>query len=105
MSDEPITVSRADWAAVVAAFREFFAGMGTVRVDDDTATFDADEHVVATGLTLTRHGTSTGHMPLHSVEAVWDQVTFDTASSEVRITGEGVGYTYRVPPAIRPRSS
>jgi hypothetical protein len=102
MSHEPVTVSRADWAAVVAAFHEFFAGKGVVRGDETMITFAADHDVVATGLTLTRAGVSTGYMPLHAVEAVWDQVTFDAGSGEVRITVEGVGYTYRVPPAISP---
>jgi hypothetical protein len=102
MSDV-VVVTREDWDELVAQFRRFFVGLGTVEADETTVAFDADPDVVWTGLTLTRGGSSTGYMPLHGVETLWERATFDRTALEVRLEGEGVAYTYRVPPDLLDR--
>lgn len=93
------SVDRSDWPAVRAAFAAFFAGLGTVVTDGDTAFFDAPES--GTGLTLNRDGTSTSFMPLHGMSARWENVTFDSEEQTATVAGDGFSYTYRVPPGLR----
>ena len=92
------TVSRGDWSAVKATFAAFFAGLGAVTIDDDAVAFTAAS--VGTGFELRRDGTSSSFMPLHGLEARWDEVAFDDDANEVRIRSAGTTYTYRVPPAL-----
>jgi hypothetical protein len=93
-------VSRSDWEAIAHAFGEFFGGCGATSVTDLDLTFDGRPRV-ATGLVLRRDGTSTSFMPLHGLEARWDAVRFDADGDEVVLMGDGVSYTYRLPPALR----
>jgi len=95
------SIERSDWETVVAVFRSFFEGLGTVVADGDSASFAAPE--AGTGLVLGRDGTSTSFMPLHGLDAQWDMVTFDRAERTVTVAGQGFSYTYRVPPAVRGR--
>jgi hypothetical protein len=97
VSPEPI--ARDDWDGVADAFRSFFAGRGDVTVGDDRAAFRSAH--VGTGFELGRDGTSRSFMPLHGLELRWDAVAFDPDAAEVRLTAEGVDYTYRVPPRLR----
>ena len=84
---------------MVSSFRSFFAGLGTIVTDTDTASFAAPG--VGTGLVLGRDGTSTSFMPLHGLTARWDRVAFDQHEQTVTVSGDGFSYTYRVPPALR----
>jgi hypothetical protein len=91
--------ARSDWDGVVSSFRSFFAGLGTVVTDTETASFAAPE--AGTGLVLGRDGTSTSFMPLHGLTARWDRVAFDRHDEAVTVSGDGFSYTYRIPPALR----
>jgi hypothetical protein len=93
------SIARSDWDEVVASFRLFFAELGTVVADGDTASFAAPQ--AGTGLVLGRDGTSSSFMPLHGLTADWDRVTFDREELTVTVSGDGFSYTYRVPPALQ----
>lgn len=93
-------ISRVSWPAVVAAFTEFFDGMGDVRVSEDTVSFEAPE----TGLSVGRDGSSRSFMPLHGLTLTWDTVVFDKERFEVRLVGSQATYSYVVPPNLRPRT-
>ena len=94
-------ILRSEWEEVVSSFRAFFAGMGTVVADSQTASFAAPQ--VGTGLVLGRDGTSSSFMPLHGLTARWDRVAFDRNEHTVTVSGGDFSYTYRVPPALRSR--
>ena len=91
------SVSRADWPAVVASFREFFEPLGEVTTSADDAEFTAR----GTGLAVRRDGTSKSFMPLHDLEAAWETIVFDAEAGEVKLVGPNATYTYRVPPYLR----
>lgn len=95
------SIARSDWENVVASFRSFFSGMGTVVADSEAASFAAPQ--VGTGLVLGRDGTSSSFMPLHGLTARWDRVNFDRDELAVTVSGDNFSYTYRVPPALRSR--
>lgn len=95
------SISRSDWELVVTTFRSFFAGMGTVGADGETASFTAPQ--AGTGFVLGRDGTSTSFMPLHGMSARWDRVAFDEHEQTVTVSGDDFSYTYRVPPGLRSR--
>ena len=93
MPEHVTTIPRNDWHAVVAAFSEFFAGVGNVTAAGDSVVFAAGD----TGLSLNRDGTSQSFMPLHELGARWDAVTFDSDAATVELRSSGVSYLYRVP--------
>lgn len=96
---EPMdSVARSDWDEVLASFRSFFAGLGTIVTGTDTASFAAPK--AGTGLVLGRDGTSTSFMPLHGLTARWDRVIFDRDEQAVTVSGDDFSYTYRVPPGL-----
>ena len=90
---------RLSWNDLSRAFARCFEGKGEVVVGADELSFR--EPALATEFTLRRDGSSRSFMPLHGMEARWDRVAFDHQAGEVRIEGEGVAYTYRIPPALR----
>jgi hypothetical protein len=90
-------IERNDWPAVAAAFKSFFSQLaGTVGQTDDEVEFDAG----FTGLTIHREGTSRSFMPLHDLNARWEEIEFDEIAHEVTLIGDGATYTYRVPPQL-----
>jgi len=89
-------ITRSDWPDLVAAFKEFFAGIGSVATSAEEAVFDAG----MTGLALNRDGSSRSFMPLHGLEATWDAVVFDQESREVTLLSDSSKYVYRVPPGL-----
>ena len=94
MSSQRFT--RDEWPAIVDAFQEFFAGMGEVATTSDEVAFVSKE----TGLSMSPDGTSRSFMPLHQLGARWNEVHFDVAEHVVTLSGDGVTYAYRVPPAL-----
>lgn len=96
-----VDIDRSEWDGITAAFVAFFAGAaGSVLHDDHQLEFDGRPDV-ATGLVIRRDGTSESFMPLHGLQARWTRIRFDTAADAVVLEGDGVTYTYRVPPALR----
>lgn len=96
MPPDDNTVDRHDWAAVTEAFAEFFEPLGRVEVTGDLARFEAE----GTGLAIRSDGTSSSFMPLHSLDSVWDSVTFDRVANLVTLSSGDTTYTYRVPPSL-----
>ena len=95
-----MSVSRGDGESVVDSFRAFFSPLGEVVADGDGVSFRAAE----TGLSLQRDGTSVSFMPLHELGARWEEIEFDRGQQQVRLIGDGVSYTYRVPPNLIPNA-
>ena len=89
---------RSRWDVLVAEFVTFFDGLGKVEVNENAASFTAQQ--AGTGLTLNRNGTSASFMPLHEMGGRWEQVAFDRAKHEVVVEGDGFSYRYRVPPSL-----
>lgn len=94
-----VSVDRHDWPEVVRRFRSFFAGRGEITETVDAVTFEG--RAEGNALVLRQDGTSSSFMPLHGLEARWDQITFDATAEEVVLEAEGVSYTYRMPPGLR----
>ena len=92
-------IRREDWAELAAAFREFFAGAGGITIGETLLRFDGA--AAGTVLELRRDGTSTSFMPLHGLDARWESARFDRVEDQVVLEGDGVSYTYRVPPSLR----
>ena len=90
------TIDRGDWQAVVERFRAFFEPLGTVEGGEDRIRFDAP--MAGTGLEIGKDGTSRSFMPLHDLDARWDAIRFEEGT--VVLVGDGVSYTYRVPPSL-----
>ncbi len=91
----PPSFDRTDWHELSRAFERCFAGKGQVVAGADEISFR--EPTLGTGLTLRRDGTSQSFMPLHGLEARWDRVVFDDEAEEIRLEGDAVAYTYRIP--------
>lgn len=92
-----IRITREDWDELAQTFREFFADLGVVTISDDELVFDGG----FTGLAVARNGSSRSFMPLHDLSASWDRVDFAADGSTVKLEGDGLAYTYRVPPGLR----
>lgn len=90
-------LSIADWDAVVAAFHELFDGLGEITQGDVGISFRSRAPDVQTGLTLRKDGRLEASMPLHGVEVKVDRVVWDVARTWIKLAGEGVSYTYRIP--------
>ena len=90
-------LSIVDWDAVVAAFHELFDGLGEIAQDDVGISFRSRAPDVQTGLTLRKDGRLEASMPLHGVEVKVDRFVWDDARTWIKLVGDGVSYTYRIP--------
>lgn len=93
MESDTIVVTRRNWVGVTRAFRDFFEGVGTVKLGPDELVFEGE----GTRLALHRDGSSRSFMPLHDLRGTWDKVTFVLSEHEVRLWSNDLTYTYRVP--------
>ena len=57
------------------------------------------------GISITRTGALVANMPLHAVESVFATVKFSTEPAALTLEGDGMSYTYTVPPALLARRS
>ena len=88
-----------DWSALSEEFERFFAGAGEVVAGEDRLSFTAPDP--PTSLVLGSSGSLSAGMPLHTVDGTVSVVRFDGDAGEIRFSGPGFGYTYRVPPTLR----
>ena len=88
-----MTVDRAAWADVSAAFARFFDGLGVVDIGEQTVRFRAED----TGFDLGADGSSSAFMPLHEARLTWNWVTFDHEAATVTLSDGASRYVYRVP--------
>ena len=87
----------ADWDAVVGAFYELFDGLGEIAQDDVGISFKSRAPDVQTGLALRKDGRLEASMPLHGVEVNVDRLVWDDARTWIKLIGDGVSNTYRIP--------
>jgi hypothetical protein len=88
-----------DWGPLAAAFEEFLAGAGEVVAGEGRLSFTAGDP--PTSLVLGASGSLSAGMPLHTIDGTVSVVRFDREADEIRFSGPGFGYTYRIPPSLR----
>ena len=94
-----------DWAQISEHFRVMFDGLGELTITEELLSFRSLPPAVATGISITRTGALVANMPLHAVESVFATVKFSTEPAALTLEGDGMSYTYTVPPALLARRS
>ena len=94
-----------DWAQISEHFRVMFDGLGDLTITEELLAFRSLPPAVATGISITRSGALVANMPLHAVECVFATVKFSTDPAALTLEGDGMSYTYTVPPALLARRS
>ena len=89
-----------DWAQISEHFRLMFDGLGELAITDDLLSFRSLPPAVATGISITRTGSPVANMPLHAIESVFATVNFSSEPTALTLEGDGMSYTYTVPPAL-----
>jgi hypothetical protein len=82
---------------VVGAFYDLFDGLGEIAQDEVGISFNSRAPDVQTGLTLRKDGRLEASMPLHGVEVKVERLVWDEAGTWIKLVGDGVAYTYRIP--------
>jgi hypothetical protein len=90
-------IAIADWDAVVGAFYDLFDGLGEIAQDEVGISFNSRAPDVQTGLSLRKDGRLEASMPLHGVEVKVERLVWDDAGTWIKLVGDGVAYTYRIP--------
>ena len=88
------------WSDISERFRNLFEGLGVVTVTEDLLSFRSIPPDVATGIAITRSGGLVAKMPLHAVESRFTTVTYSSSPPSLTLDGDGMSYTYVVPPAL-----
>ena len=89
-----------DWAQISEHFRLMFDGLGELTITEDLLSFRSLPPAVATGISITRLGELVANMPLHDIESVFTTVKFSSEPTALTLEGDGMSYTYTVPPAL-----
>ena len=89
-----------DWARISEQFRLMFDGLGELTITEDLLAFRSLPPAEATGISITRTGALVANMPLHAVESVFATGKFSTEPTALTLEGDGMSYTYTVPPAL-----
>ena len=89
-----------DWARISEQFLLMFDGLGELTITEDLLAYRSLPPAVATGISITRTGALVANMPLHAVESVFAPVKFSTEPTALTLEGDGMSYTYTVPPAL-----
>lgn len=90
-------IAIADWDAVLGAFHDIFDGLGEITQDELGISFSSRAPNVKTGLSLRKDGRLEASMPLHGVEVKVERFVWDDARTWIKLVGDGVTYTYRIP--------
>ena len=89
------------WTEVCESFEEFFDDVeGDVERSEDALRFISPLDLVQTSLFLYRSGNFAAAMPLHGIDAKVEHIHFKPEAFEIQLLGEGVDYTYKVPPEL-----
>ena len=89
------------WPELCSAFEKFFIHVNAeVEYSVDTLRFISPSDQVQTSLFLYRKGNFAASMPLHGIDAKVKEVQFKQESLEIQLSGDGVDYTYKVPPQL-----
>lgn len=94
------SVSVNDWNLLCISFESFFKDLGEVKVRSNALHFDSFDNDVETSLHIFQTGNFAATMPLHGIDSSIQSVVFDSLKNEVRLTGNTVDYTYRIPPQL-----
>ena len=90
-----------EWHELCKGFEVFFTNVnGEVEYSEDVLRFISPPDQVQTSLFLYRKGNFAASMPLHGIDAKADEVHFNQESFEIKLLGDGVDYTYKVPPQL-----
>jgi len=89
-----------DWAQISEHFRLMFDGLGELAITEDSCPSVPFLPAVATGISITRTGALVANMPLHAIESVFATVNFSSEPTALTLEGDGMSYTYTVPPAL-----
>ena len=93
-----ISYSIKDWKPIIEQFKSLFTHLGEVLESNDSITYNSIKPDVETSISISKNGEFSAAMPLHGIGAKVEQVIF--TESSVRLYGEFLDYTYRIPPAI-----
>tara|TARA_B100001093_G_C26841329_1_gene1020716 strand:+ start:1918 stop:2214 length:297 start_codon:yes stop_codon:yes gene_type:complete len=89
------------WPELCEAFEVFFTKVnGEVEFSGDALRFISPPDQVQTSLFLYRKGNFAASMPLHGIDAKVEEVHFNQEKFEIQLLGDGVDYTYKVPPQL-----
>ncbi len=89
------------WSELCIAFEQFFTQVnGEVEYSEDVLRFISPSDQVQTSLFLYRKGSFAASMPLHGIDAKVEEVCFDQTEFNIQLLGDGVDYTYKVPPQL-----
>lgn len=95
------SVSIEQWHELCEAFERFFVQVkGEVEHSEDALRFISPPDKVQTSLFLYRKGNFAASMPLHGIDAKVENVHFKQENLEIQLLGDGVDYTYKVPPQL-----
>ena len=89
------------WPELCEAFEVFFTTVnGEVEYSGDALRFISPPDQVQTSLFLYRKGNFAASMPLHGIDAKVEEIHFNQEKFEIQLLGDGVDYTYKVPPQL-----
>ena len=89
------------WPELCEAFEVFFTKVnGEVEYSGDALRFISPPDQVQTSLFLYRKGNFAASMPLHRIDAKVEEIHFNQEKIEIQLLGDGVDYTYKVPPQL-----
>ena len=89
------------WPELCEAFEVFFTKVnGEVEYSGDALRFISPPDQVQTSLFLYRKGNFAASMPLHGIDAKVEEIHFNQEKFEIQLLGDGVDYTYKVPPQL-----
>ena len=90
-----------EWHEICKGFEVFFTNVnGEVEYSEDVLRFISPPDQVQTSLFLYRKGNFAASMPLHGIDAKVKDIQFKQENFEIRLLGDGVDYTYKVPPQL-----
>lgn len=96
-----LNVNIEQWNELCHAFEEFFIQVnGEVEYSEDVLRFISPSDQVQTSLFLYRRGSFAASMPLHGIDAKVEDIRFYQEKYEIQLMGDGVDYTYKVPPQL-----
>ncbi len=96
-----LNVNIEQWNELCHAFEEFFIPVnGEVEYSEDVLRFISPSDQVQTSLFLYRRGSFAASMPLHGIDAKVEDIRFNQEKHEIQLIGDGVDYTYKVPPQL-----
>ncbi|MCH1540667.1 MAG: hypothetical protein L7S56_04430 [Candidatus Poseidonia sp.] len=86
-----------EFQALRDTFAKFFTPYGQVRLEEHSLHFSSRPEHVSTSFAVWNDGRFSANMPLHEIDARFENLRFDSTSLEVHAMGSFGNYTYRIP--------